>query len=105
MAFIHFLIRGIFWGHLFVRILLTADLHLLHATQDRTLATLASWVREVRPEVMVVAGDLASASRATDALSALRATFPQISHWSISCEPIGDSKKVSLELSTKGSSR
>src|SRR5690348_7277537 len=77
MAFIHFLIRGIFWGHLFVRILLTADLHLLHATQDRTLATLASWVREVRPEVMVVAGDLASASRATDALSALRATFPQ----------------------------
>src|SRR5690242_6082761 len=42
-----------------VKILFTADLHLLRATQEHTLAILASWVHEIGPEVMVVAGDLA----------------------------------------------
>ena len=59
-----------------MNILLTADLHLLRATQEHTLSVLASWVREFRPEVLAVAGDVASASRASEALSALRGIFP-----------------------------
>lgn len=58
-----------------MRILLTADLHLLRATREHTLGIIASWVRRLHPEVMVVAGDIASAAQAAEALLALRRIF------------------------------
>jgi Icc-related predicted phosphoesterase len=60
-----------------LKILLTADLHLLRATREQTLGILASWVRQLHPEVMVVAGDIASAPQAAEALLALRRIFSQ----------------------------
>ena len=60
-----------------VKILLTADLHLLRATREQTLGILASWVDRLHPDVLVVAGDVASAAQAVEALLALRRIFSQ----------------------------
>jgi len=60
-----------------LKILLTADLHLLRASREHTLSVLASWVDRLRPEVMVIAGDVASAPQAAEALLALRRIFSQ----------------------------
>jgi Icc-related predicted phosphoesterase len=59
-----------------VRILFTADLHLLRATRDQTLRRLEIWVDLYKPEVLVVAGDLSSASKAEEVFASLRACFP-----------------------------
>lgn len=66
-----------------MKILLTADLHLLRATREQTLGILASWVDRLHPEVMVVAGDVASAPQAAEALLALRRIFSQ--GWLVIC--------------------
>jgi hypothetical protein len=60
-----------------LKILITADLHLLRATREQTLSILASWVGRLHPEVMVVAGDVASVPQAAEALLALRRIFSQ----------------------------
>jgi Icc-related predicted phosphoesterase len=60
-----------------VKILFTADLHLLRATQDRTLLKVREWITLHRPDAFVVAGDLSSAQQAGDALKNLRGCFPQ----------------------------
>jgi Icc-related predicted phosphoesterase len=60
-----------------VRILFTADLHLLRATQERTLLKVQEWITRCRPDALVVAGDLSSAQQAGDTLKSLRDCFPQ----------------------------
>jgi Icc-related predicted phosphoesterase len=60
-----------------VKILFTADLHLLRATQERTLLKVRKWIVRHRPDVFVVAGDLSSSHQAKDTLRNLRACFPK----------------------------
>jgi Icc-related predicted phosphoesterase len=60
-----------------VKILFTADLHLLRATQERTLLKVREWVTRHRPDAFVVAGDLSSAQQAADTLKKLRGCFPE----------------------------
>jgi Icc-related predicted phosphoesterase len=60
-----------------VKILFTADLHLLRATQDRTLLKVREWITRYRPDALVVAGDLSSAQQAGDTLKSLRGCFPK----------------------------
>jgi len=58
-----------------MKILFTADLHLLRATQERTLLKVREWITRHRPDAFVVAGDLASAQQAGDTLQSLRGCF------------------------------
>jgi Icc-related predicted phosphoesterase len=60
-----------------VRILFTADLHLLRATQEQTLLKVREWITRHQPDAFVVAGDLASAQQAWDTLKSLRGCFPK----------------------------
>jgi Icc-related predicted phosphoesterase len=60
-----------------VRILFTADLHLLRATQDQTLLKVREWITRYQPDALVVAGDLSSAQQAGETLENLRCCFPQ----------------------------
>jgi Icc-related predicted phosphoesterase len=60
-----------------MKILFTADLHLLRATQERTLLKVREWITRHRPDAFVVAGDLASAQQAGDTLQSLRACFSE----------------------------
>lgn len=60
-----------------MKILFTADLHLLRATQERTLFKVREWIVRHRPDVFVVAGDLSSSQQAKDTLRNLRGCFPQ----------------------------
>lgn len=60
-----------------MRILFTADLHLLRATRDQTLKRLQLWIAVCKPEALVVAGDLSSASKAEEVFAALRTCFPE----------------------------
>jgi len=60
-----------------VKILVTADLHLLRATQERTLFKVREWITRHRPDALVVAGDLSSAQQAGETLKSLRDCFPQ----------------------------
>ncbi len=60
-----------------MKILVTADLHLLGATQEQTLLKVREWVTRHRPDAFVVAGDLSSAQQAGDTLCRLRDCFPE----------------------------
>jgi Icc-related predicted phosphoesterase len=60
-----------------VKILFTADLHLLRATQERTLLKVRKWITRHRPDAFVVAGDLSSSHQAKGTLRNLRGCFPQ----------------------------
>jgi Icc-related predicted phosphoesterase len=60
-----------------VKILFTADLHLLRATQDRILQRLRAWIVRCRPDAVVVAGDLSSAPQADETLKKIRGCFPK----------------------------
>jgi len=60
-----------------VKILFTADLHLLRATQDRILQRLRDWIVRFRPDAVVVAGDLSSAPQADETLEKIRGCFPK----------------------------
>jgi Icc-related predicted phosphoesterase len=60
-----------------MKILFTADLHLLRATQERTLLKVREWITRHRPDAFVVAGDLASAQQAGDTLQSLRGCFSE----------------------------
>ena len=60
-----------------MKILFTADLHLLRATQERTLFKVREWITRHRPDAFVVAGDLASAQQAWDTLQSLRGCFSE----------------------------
>ncbi len=60
-----------------MKILVTADLHLLRATQERTLFKVREWITRHRPDALVVAGDLSSAQQAGETLKSLRDCFPQ----------------------------
>ena len=60
-----------------MKILFTADLHLLRATQDRILQRLRAWIVRYRPDAVVVAGDLSSAPQADETLKKIRGCFPQ----------------------------
>jgi Icc-related predicted phosphoesterase len=60
-----------------VKILFTADLHLLRATEERTLLKVREWISRHRPDALVVAGDLSSAQQAGNTLKSLRGCFPR----------------------------
>lgn len=60
-----------------MKILFTADLHLLRATQERTLLKVREWIKRHRPDAFVVAGDLSSAQHAGETLKSLRGCFPR----------------------------
>ncbi len=60
-----------------MKILFTADLHLLRATQDRILQRLRVWIVRCRPDAVVVAGDLSSAPQAEETLTKIRGCFPE----------------------------
>jgi Icc-related predicted phosphoesterase len=60
-----------------VKILFTADLHLLKATRDRTLERFRGWIARHRPDAVIVAGDLSSAPQAGDTLNEIRGCFPE----------------------------
>jgi hypothetical protein len=60
-----------------LKLLLTADLHLIRGTRARTLAIVRGWVEAHQPDAMVIAGDVASAPQAGEALGAVRAIFPR----------------------------
>jgi Icc-related predicted phosphoesterase len=59
-----------------MRLLLTSDLHLVPQWRRIVLAYLRTWIVEHRPDALVVAGDLATAPQAFDALESLRNIFP-----------------------------
>jgi Icc-related predicted phosphoesterase len=60
-----------------VKILFTADLHLVRATHERTLLKVREWITRHRPDALVVAGDLSSAQQAAETLKSLRDCFPK----------------------------
>jgi len=59
-----------------VRILFTADLHLLRATRDGILKRMRAWISLLKPDAVVIAGDIASAAQASDALGEIRRCVP-----------------------------
>jgi Icc-related predicted phosphoesterase len=58
-----------------MKILFTADLHLLGATQTHTLSKVKYWIAAHQPDAFVVAGDLSSAHQAEETLRSLRDCF------------------------------
>lgn len=60
-----------------MKILFTADLHLLRATRDQTLERFRGWIARHRPDAVIVAGDLSSAPQAAETLKEIRGCFPQ----------------------------
>ena len=59
-----------------MRILFTADLHLLRATREGILKSVRAWISHFRPDGVVIAGDIASAAQASNALSEIRRCVP-----------------------------
>ena len=59
-----------------MKLLVTSDLHLVRVWRPIVLAKLAQWVREVEPDALLVAGDIAVAAEAETALRELRWAFP-----------------------------
>jgi Icc-related predicted phosphoesterase len=59
-----------------MKILVTADTHLLKATEKKTLELLRKWVVDRRPDALLIAGDLSSASHAEHTLEQLRVCLP-----------------------------
>ena len=59
-----------------MRILFTADLHLLRATREGILKRVRAWISLFRPDGLVIAGDIASAAQASDALGEIRCCVP-----------------------------
>ena len=60
-----------------MKILFSADLHLLRATRDRTLERFRAWIERYRPDAVIVGGDLSSAPQASEALTEMRRSFPK----------------------------
>ena len=60
-----------------MKILFTADLHLLRSTQQRTLLKIREWIAQHLPDAFIVAGDLSSAQQAGETLESLRDCFPK----------------------------
>ena len=59
-----------------MRILFTADLHLLPGAHERTLFKVRDWIALYEPDTLVVAGDLATARDGECTLRDLRDCFP-----------------------------
>jgi Icc-related predicted phosphoesterase len=59
-----------------MKILFTADLHLLQPRLDHTLSKIRGWLTGSQPDALVVAGDLSNAQQAGETLRMLRACFP-----------------------------
>ena len=59
-----------------MKLLVTSDLHLVRVWRPIVLAKLAQWVREVAPDALLIAGDIAVAAEAETALRELRRVFP-----------------------------
>jgi Icc-related predicted phosphoesterase len=59
-----------------LKILFTADLHLLRATREGILQKVREWISSSKPDSVVIAGDIANASQAFDALGEIRRSIP-----------------------------
>ena len=59
-----------------MRVLITADLHLVRVWRPAVIKVLEGWVREYVPDALLIAGDIAVASEAGAALNELRRVFP-----------------------------
>jgi Icc-related predicted phosphoesterase len=59
-----------------VKILFTADLHLLRATREGILLKVREWISFSEPDCVVIAGDIANASQAFEALGEIRRSIP-----------------------------
>jgi Icc-related predicted phosphoesterase len=59
-----------------VKLLLTSDLHLVPRWREAVLSRLREWIGAGRPDGLVIAGDLAVAPEAANALRYLRDIFP-----------------------------
>ncbi len=59
-----------------MKILFTADLHLLRATEELILSKLKEWLKNIHPDVLIIAGDLSTAQRAGETFQMLRECFP-----------------------------
>jgi Icc-related predicted phosphoesterase len=59
-----------------VKILFTADLHLLRATREGILRRVRDWISFSKPDSVVIAGDIANASQAFDTLGEVRRSIP-----------------------------
>ena len=55
-----------------MRILFTADLHLLRTVREAILRKVRDWISDLRPDCLVIAGDIAVASQAEEVLSEIR---------------------------------
>jgi predicted MPP superfamily phosphohydrolase len=60
-----------------MKLLITADLHLVDSYRDQVLARLSSWIDTHQPDALLIAGDIAVPREAERALSALRALFAE----------------------------
>ncbi len=60
-----------------MRLLITADLHLVSNYREKVLAELASWIVRYRPDGLLIAGDLSSPAEARRSLQAIRSLLPQ----------------------------
>jgi hypothetical protein len=58
-----------------MKLLITADLHLVHPGREHVLAQLKTWREQYHPDGLIVAGDLAVAAQADSTLKDLRACF------------------------------
>src|SRR5258708_21627286 len=65
-----------YWLFSAVKLLVTSDLHLVRVWRPIVLAKLAQWVREVAPDALLIAGDIAVAAEAETALRELRRVVP-----------------------------
>ncbi len=60
-----------------MRLLITADLHLVQAYRERVLGELASRIKLYRPDGLLIAGDLSTPAEAARSLQAIRSLLPQ----------------------------
>lgn len=59
-----------------MKLLATSDLHLIPMWRSRVMNTLQGWIRDHRPDAVLIAGDLAVPAEAKTACSELRRCFP-----------------------------
>ncbi len=59
-----------------MKILFTADLHLLLGTKDQVIRRIRQWMKTIDPDAFVIAGDLSNASQASNVFAQLREFYP-----------------------------
>ena len=60
-----------------MKILFTADLHLVRGARQEILEKVRAWMGLFKPDCLVIAGDIASATQASDACAEIRRCIPR----------------------------